>query len=474
MFISIVILLAFVYFIWHNDELYKKSTERHAQADRWTTSQLKQAAEVSNGPKEAPLLNSRDLPPKTGRRYIIVGGIGFVGNWIVGTLLRRGEEPYNIRVVDLKPPSLPEQLEYLAAGVEYVKADITDRNATTASFMKTWTKPDAENVSKGLTVFHCAAVIRYFERHTTFLSRSMAVNMGGTRNVIEASKAAGADIFLYTSSTVVGARPARLLSFPWESKRSETCTQVVSDEGEAEGRGEVVWHYRMHDDFISNYAETKFQAELLVRNADKANGGKLRTGILRAGAILFGPTHLDPIFLGFLKSPYPNLLWCSNTVQHLLYIENCVSAHLLYEQRLLEAQHGSRDIGGHAYIVTDTPHNFANLTKALTILSNGKVKFLNISPTIMYLLSHLVEGYDLVYHHSPVLQKILPRLGGDLIKLQPSSHQSMLVNFFYDDSLIRAPVEKEGLGYRAKVSAFDAFCHTVMWLQKHTLDEKAA
>jgi nucleoside-diphosphate-sugar epimerase len=187
----------------------------------------------------------------------------------VTTLLKRGEDPKNIRIVDLQAPGLPEHLEHLAAGVDYVQADITIRDNIISSFAKAWTNSSSGDVPNGLTVFHCAAVLRYFERHTTFLPRSVRVNIGGTQNVIEASKAAGADILLYTSSCTVGARPARFLSFPWELERSKTVTQFITDEGEAEGEGDVVWRYRQHNDFISNYSETKFQAELLVRSADK-------------------------------------------------------------------------------------------------------------------------------------------------------------------------------------------------------------
>lgn len=171
--------------------------------------------------------------------------------------------------MDLQSPVEPEQRNYLAVGLEFVKADITDRSATISAFTKPWIAASETGLSKGLTVFHCAALIRYFERHSAFLPRSVGVNMGGTRNVIEASKAAGADILLYTSSANVGIRPPRLLTFPWEAKRDPLCAQVVWDEGEAEGKGDVIWRYRLHHHFCSNYAETKFRAELLVRKADK-------------------------------------------------------------------------------------------------------------------------------------------------------------------------------------------------------------
>lgn len=182
---------------------------------------------------------------------------------------------------------------------------------------------------------------------------------------------------------------------------------------------------------------------------------------------MFGPSDKDPVFRELLKHPV-NPLWGANSLQNLLYVENCVLAHLLYEQRLLEAQRGGKDVGGHAYIIVDSPStiSFGDLTMAITTLTDGAVTFFRLSPTFMYLLSHLVEGYDLAYHYFPPMRWILPRLQGDLMKLQPASNQSMLISALYDDSLARLPVEKGGLGYKEKVSTLEGVCHTLRWLMK--------
>ncbi|KAF9450911.1 NAD(P)-binding protein [Macrolepiota fuliginosa MF-IS2] len=463
--VLVAALVALIYFIWHNDKLYKEPQTAFKQ-EHWTPQQVRRTADEFAG-SESSILKAKDLPPKAGRRYIVVGGTGFLGNCVVSALLRRGEEPENIRIIDLQAPTDPE---HLAAGVEFSTVDITDRSALISAFTKPWRAATTNgDPLQGLTVFHCAAVIRYFERHSVFLPRSVATNMSGTRNVIEAAKAAAADILVYTSSGAVGLRTPSLLAFPWVSKRDKSCTQIIRDEGEAEGKGGVVWRYRLHRDFFSNYAETKFRAELLVRNADKANDGNLRTGIVRPGGIMFGPSNKDPVFRELLKHPV-NPIWGANSVQNLLYVENCVLAHLLYEQRLLETQRGGKDVGGHAYIIVDSAStiSFGDLTMAVNTLTDGAVTFFQLSPTLMYFLSHLVEGYELAYHYLPPLRWVLPRLQGDLIKLQPASHRSMLIHALYDDSLARLPVEKGGLGYKEKVSTLKGVCHTLKWLKSHS------
>lgn len=186
---------------------------------------------------------------------------------------------------------------------------------------------------------------------------------------------------------------------------------------------------------------------------------------MRPGGLLYGPSSQDPVLLGFLKRS-TNPVWSEATVQNILYVENCVLAHLLYEQRLLEARHGGNDIGGHAYIIVDSLCTFGDLTMALNVLTNGKTRFFHVSPTVMYLISHLIEWYELVYSGA---RWFLPRLNGDLMKLQPASQQIMLTNILYDDSLVRLSVEKGGLGYKEKITALEGLCHTVKWLKKHAL-----
>lgn len=88
------------------------------------------------------------VPPPTQKHYTVIGGSGAVGSHLVRLLLRRGELPERLTVLDTAP--LPEELE--GRGVKWVRCDITDY----------------EQVREGLqgaqVVFLTAAAIRYFER----------------------------------------------------------------------------------------------------------------------------------------------------------------------------------------------------------------------------------------------------------------------------------------------------------------------
>ncbi|KAF5390142.1 hypothetical protein D9757_003765 [Collybiopsis confluens] len=102
-FISALLLVAYISI---NDAALGRIPTRVAEAapanKRWRTADFE---EVSKRLDENPIRIEDALPPKTGRRYIVVGGAGFLGGWIVQHLLKRGEPPSNIRIVDLRPPT---------------------------------------------------------------------------------------------------------------------------------------------------------------------------------------------------------------------------------------------------------------------------------------------------------------------------------------------------------------------------------
>jgi nucleoside-diphosphate-sugar epimerase len=101
-----------------------------------------------------------------------------------------------------------------AAGCDFVKADISSRESVDAAFSRPWPASVAE---KPLTVFHTAAVIRPGERSELLYHRISGINRDGAINVVGAAKAAGADIFVATSSASVGVVPPKLWIWPWQN-----------------------------------------------------------------------------------------------------------------------------------------------------------------------------------------------------------------------------------------------------------------
>ncbi len=126
-------------------------------------------------------------------RCLVTGGAGFIGSNLVDALLARGDE---VTVVDDLRTGRRSNLEgALAAGAELVELDI--REAATLAELATEKQPE--------TVFHLAAQIDV-RKSIEDPAFDAAINVGGTANVLEAARAAGAGrvVFVSTGGAIYG------------------------------------------------------------------------------------------------------------------------------------------------------------------------------------------------------------------------------------------------------------------------------
>jgi len=117
---------------------------------------------------------------------LVTGGAGHVGNVLVRELLARGEQ---VRVLIL-PGEDTHSIEGL--DVECVVGDVLDKD----SLLRAMRDVDV--------VFHLASLVSITEEKSYLLE---AVNVEGTRNVIEAAKQQNIDKLIYTSSIHALERP---------------------------------------------------------------------------------------------------------------------------------------------------------------------------------------------------------------------------------------------------------------------------
>jgi nucleoside-diphosphate-sugar epimerase len=220
-------------------------------------------------------------------------------------LLHRGESPANIRILDLRRPTRPDLKEGQASLVDFVQCDISNSDSVYSAFLAPW--PSDADTNAPLTVFHTAANIRFYERHPALLLRSAHINIGGTQNVIDACRAAGASVLIYTSSGSVAVRNTRFLLWPWE-KSPERFVQSFSDTDKEMPSA--------HDEFFANYAYTKIKAEELMKAADgtTTNGVTLRTGAIRPGNGVYGPG--GDLLCGAFLVRRVNPTWIDNVVEN--------------------------------------------------------------------------------------------------------------------------------------------------------------
>jgi UDP-glucose 4-epimerase len=120
-------------------------------------------------------------------RSLVTGGSGFIGSNLVDALVARGDE---VTVVDDLSTGRRENLEEaLGAGAELVEADVRDAEAMSAL---------AEERNPEL-IFHLAAQIDV-RRSVADPAFDASINVGGTANLLEAARAAGAQRFVFVST----------------------------------------------------------------------------------------------------------------------------------------------------------------------------------------------------------------------------------------------------------------------------------
>ncbi|AKU92030.1 NAD-dependent epimerase/dehydratase family protein [Vulgatibacter incomptus] len=230
-------------------------------------------------------------------KALVTGGGGFLGSALARALLARGDE---VRV--LARGAYPE---LQALGAATIQGDLRDPAAV------------AEACSGIDVVFHTAAKAGGWGDPAEY----EAINVHGTRNVIDGCRAAGVPSLVYTSTP-----------------------SVVHQRHGIEG-GDESLPYAQH--FEAHYPRTKAATEKLVRDA---SDDALRTVSIRPHFI-WGPgdRHLLPRLLDRQRSGRLRRVGKGDPLTDTCYVDNCVHAHLLAADRL----RAGADLGGRVYFVSD-------------------------------------------------------------------------------------------------------------------------
>jgi UDP-glucose 4-epimerase len=120
-------------------------------------------------------------------RALVTGGAGFIGSHLIDALIARGDEVHAFD--DLSSGSRENLTAALAAGATLIEADITDRGALARAFAEH--RPE--------NVFHLAAQIDV-RRSVADPVFDLELNVGGTINLLECSRAAGVERFVFAST----------------------------------------------------------------------------------------------------------------------------------------------------------------------------------------------------------------------------------------------------------------------------------
>ena len=237
-------------------------------------------------------------------KVLVTGGSGFLGSRLLHRLRSPSAlgPPPACLVFDLRPPTLDD--------VVFVQGDVTDRDAL-------------HRVMEGVdVVFHMAALVDWGREARARLN---AVNVEGTRWVLEAARAAGVRAVVHTSSidVVFTGRP-------------------IIDGDESLPYADVP---------PNGYCATKAAGERVALAAD--DPASMRVAVIRPASI-YGPA--DPYHIQALidLAAQGRLFRVGNgrARSQMVYVDNVVHGHILAAAALLKPQAVA---GGQAYFITDAP-----------------------------------------------------------------------------------------------------------------------
>ncbi|PBK70834.1 NAD(P)-binding protein [Armillaria solidipes] len=288
----------------------------------------------------APSIDDQ-LPPKTGRRYIVVGGAGFLGGWIVLQLLRRGEDPKCIRILHIRSSKCLDLLEGKAKDVKFLQVDISDKMTVDAAFSEPW--PD--NDESPISVFNTA------------------VNVQGAENIIDACRKVGASVLVHTSSGSVPVHSSCFMLWPWQEEPKHF-VQVINDD----------------DELISKAHKDS------SRITDTRNDKQKYSCVEPTTRMAFEQGHI---------SSGKVTLHGYRTSSHRSHTSKTAPLRISSEEHLIE----SSKLGGQAFCIADPglPPTYDDVYTELVVL-DGEGSFPHLSPTFILLLAYLFEFLYLTRH----------------------------------------------------------------------------
>jgi len=217
-------------------------------------------------------------------KILVTGAAGFLGSHITRQLVARGAD---VRVL-LRSSSNNRAIADLP--LEYVTGDLRDSGSLDRAL---------GGVQR---VFHVAADYRLWSKRSQDIYDS---NVGGTKNILEAAKRAGAEQFIYTSTVATIA-----------VDRTEPPNEFTDTKLE-----EMVGHYK----------RSKWLAEREVLDAAKAGfPAIIAMPTTPVGPWDWKPTPTGKIILDFLNGKMPGYV---ETGLNFVGVEECAAGHILVSDK---------------------------------------------------------------------------------------------------------------------------------------------
>jgi len=319
-------------------------------------------------------------------KVLVTGGTGFTGKGLVKRLL---DEGHQVVALDYKEGLNTDELRQW--GAEVVIGSVAD-------------KATVERCMDGVDVVqHLAAAFREMDVPNSYYHE---INVGGTRNVLEAAERHAVSKFIYCS----------------------TC-----------GVHGNVEHPPANEDASINaadyYQQTKYEAEPVVHEFAKRG---MKTVIIRPAAI-YGPGDPERFFMIFKrvnKGTFP-MFGTGKTLYHPLYIDNLVDAHML------AMEPGKGD--GRTYLIADEEYiSIENLVKHIARALGVSVRIPHYPILPLIVAGHVFEKACKPLRITP---PIFPRR----------------VDWYRQNRAFDISRAKQELGYQPRVGLDEGLKNTAEW-----------
>lgn len=322
-------------------------------------------------------------------KVLVTGGTGFTGKALVKRLLDNG---YEVVALDYKEHLKTQEIRDWGAKV--IIGSVTDKEVV-------------EKAMEGVDIVqHLAAAFREMDVPESFYDE---VNVGGTKNVLEAAYKAGVKKFINTSTCGVHGN----------------IDNPPADEDAPIQPADY-------------YQKTKYKAEPIV--AEYAKKG-MKTVIIRPAAI-YGPGDPERFFMLFkrvAKGKFP-MFGNGKTFYHPLYIDNLTDAYML-------AMEGDKGVGG-TYLIADEEYvEIEDLVKRIGKAMNIDVKVSHYPIAPLIAAGHACET---ICKPLGITPPIFPRR----------------VDWYRQNRAFKIDRAKKDLGYKPRVGLDEGLKKTFEWYKK--------
>lgn len=302
--------------------------------------------------------------------YIVTGGAGFIGSWIIRFLILRNEN--NIISLDTNT-TIPADLT--KHGVKHFECDLTDKEELQQIIENELNIKDS---GCDIVVYHAAVIQRYFlgwfGLHQSVANRNVEMVQSIIDTFTDLSKEIGKPVFIVNISDAITKRkPVNWWKF-WEYK------SWVSSCSPSNGSR-----------YISSYAKSKAESEAIILEAND-NTSLITSSIEPQGIVCgyYGEPLLSPCLY------YKGVLNHSGSIPtSFLHVEDVARAALLLETKLRGTLETRDSVAGRSFLVSN-----GQVERLDTIFTQVKqrmeLRIINMNPALVLLVSYVTQLLALV------------------------------------------------------------------------------